>query len=129
MASSHGVSAMAGSKYHAVKWHGYDSKKEARRAEQLKALQEAGEITELREQVPYVLIPAQWEERERYGKRGQKLKPGRKCLERPCVYVADFVYRKNGQEIVEDTKGVKTPEYIIKRKLMLYIHGIKIREV
>jgi hypothetical protein len=53
----------------------------------------------------------------------------RKCIERECSYVADFVYYVNGQQIVEDTKGYRTPEYKIKRKLMLSVYGIRIKEV
>jgi hypothetical protein len=49
--------------------------------------------------------------------------------ERRCVYVADFVYTEDGKKVVEDTKGMRTKEYVIKRKLMLYIHHIKIKEV
>jgi len=53
-----------------------------------------------------------------------------RCVERACDYVADFVYmNKDGQKVVEDTKGYKTKDYIIKRKLMLMFHGIRIREI
>ena len=45
------------------------------------------------------------------------------------TYAADFVYTEDGQTVVEDAKGVRTKEYIIKRKLMLYIHGIQVKEV
>ena len=76
-----------------------------------------------------MLIPSQYETYERYGKKGQKLKDGQKLIEKECVYIADFTYVENGEKIVEDTKGFKTKDYIIKRKLMLYTHGIKIREV
>lgn len=107
----------------------FDSRKEARRYQELKLLQMAGEISNLRMQVRYELIPAQYEEIERYGKRGQKLKPKRKLIEYPVYYIADFVYVKEGQEIVEDAKGMKTKDYILKRKLMLWIHGIRVREV
>lgn len=119
---------MGANKFHAVRYRGHASKKEARRAQQLHALASAGAISDLREQVRYELIPAQWEEIPRYGKKGQPLKPGRKCIERACDYVADFVYIEGGKEIVEDSKGIRTPDYKIKRKLMLYIHGIRIRE-
>lgn len=75
----------------------------------------------------YELIPAQ------YGECGKDFKgrDTRVLLERPCRYVADFVYtdRATGQTVVEDTKGVRTKEYIIKRKLMLHVHGIRIKEV
>lgn len=53
----------------------------------------------------------------------------KKLIERGVYYIADFVYYRDGEYIVEDTKGVRTKDYIIKRKLMLYVHGIKIKEV
>lgn len=103
-------------KYHAKPSGGYASRKEHRRARELHLLQRAGIITDLREQVPYTLIPTQ---------RG----PDGKVVELACTYIADFVYRdKLGNTIVEDTKGVRTKEYIIKRKLMRHIHGITITE-
>ena len=94
----------------------YDSRKEAIRAQELRLMLRAGIISNLREQVPYELIPAQKNE---YGK----------VIERAVVYKADFVYDENGKTVVEDTKGIRTKEYIIKRKLMLYEYGIRIREV
>lgn len=120
------------SKYKAVKvvvdGIKFDSKKEAKRYEQLKEREKKGEIKDLRLQVLYELIPSQRE--EDYVDEKGKLKKG-KVIERPCVYKADFVYYDNEkqEEIVEDTKGFKTPEYIIKRKLMLYLLGIKITEI
>lgn len=109
----------------------FDSMKEARRWEQLLLLQKAGEIVELQRQVSYELIPNQYETFERYSKKGERLKDGTKLVERKVEYVADFVYHnaKTGEIIVEDTKGVRTKDYIIKRKLMLFVHGIKVREV
>lgn len=105
----------------------FDSKKEARRWRELSLLQEAGKISQLRRQVKYVLIPAQREPGSR-GKRGGIIKG--KLLEREVAYYADFVYMLNdGQTVVEDTKGVRTPEYIIKRKLMLWKYGLRIKEV
>lgn len=50
-------------------------------------------------------------------------------MERAVNYIADFVYQENGQKVVEDTKGFKTKDYILKRKLMLWVHNIRIREV
>jgi hypothetical protein len=107
----------------------FDSRKEARRYQELLLLQRAGVILNLKRQVKYVLIPAQYEFYERYGKKGQELKPGQRLIEKECAYIADFVYEENGKEVVEDTKGIKTKDYIIKRKLMLYTHGIRIKEV
>ena len=89
----------------------FDSKTEAARWQELQLLERAGEITELERQVEYELIPKQ---------KG----------ERAVKYIADFRYiDHDGKTVVEDTKGVKTPVYILKRKLMLRVHGIKIREV
>ena len=117
-------------KFHNIKTGGFDSLKEARRYNELFMLQKAGYITELQTQVKYELIPPQYETYERYGKSGNRLQDGRKLVERGVDYIADFVYKDStGNTVVEDTKGVKTKDYIIKRKLMLYIHGIKIKEV
>lgn len=94
----------------------FASKWEAERYVTLRTMELAGIISDLRLQVPFELIPA------------QKRRDG--TTERACSYVADFVYRdRAGAEIVEDTKGVETKEFRIKRKLMLYVHGIEIREV
>lgn len=110
--SKSAVTPRKANKYGAKRVGTHASHKEHDRANQLKLWQRAGVISNLREQVPYELIPAQ--ERER-----------------ACKYIADFVYTDNdtGETIVEDTKGVRTKEYIIKRKLMLYVHGIRIKEV
>lgn len=96
----------------------FDSKHEAMRWRELALLQRAGEITDLQRQVKYILVPAQKDE-------------SGKIAERAVSYVADFVYRdaRSGEVVVEDAKGMHTREYIIKRKLVLYVHGIKIREV
>jgi hypothetical protein len=95
----------------------YASAREAKRAAELKLLAAAGEISELREQAPFVLVPAQFDD-------------AGKLAERACSYIADFVYRDaGGQLVVEDAKGMRTPVYVIKRKLMLFIHNIGVREV
>jgi len=107
----------------------FDSSHEANRYCELKLSERAGKIQDLQLQVKFELIPAQYEHFERYGKNGKRLKDGKKCIENACSYIADFVYTENGQKIVEDTKGFKTKDYIIKRKLMLFVHGIKIKEV
>ena len=104
----------------------FDSKKEYRRYCELKLLEKSGVISELQRQVKYILIPSQ-REPDTIGPRGG-VKKG-KVIEKECAYIADFVYKENGQTIVEDTKGFRTTEYVIKRKMMLYVHGIKIREV
>lgn len=104
----------------------FDSKREAKRWQELSLLEKAGKISNLQRQVKFVLIPAQ-REAGTIGKRGGIHKG--KLLEKECAYYADFAYCENGITIVEDTKGVRTADYIIKRKLMLYVHGIRIREV
>lgn len=107
----------------------FDSRKEAARWRELALLEKAGQITGLKLQVPFELLPAQYETFERYGKKGQRLKDGSRCIEKAVIYKADFVYIENGKTIVEDTKGFKTKDYILKRKMILYFHGIKIKEV
>lgn len=104
----------------------FDSKKEHRRWKELTIMENAGEISDLERQVKYVLIPAAHEP-DRIGPRGG-VKRG-KLIERECAYIADFVYIRNGERIVEDTKGMRTPDYIIKRKLMLRVYGIRIHEI
>lgn len=107
------------SKYHSHKIKTqdgvFDSQREYRRWCELKLLQRAGRISDLKRQVKYELIPSQ------RGKDG-------KVVEKSVTYIADFVYKENGQEVVEDAKGVRTDVYIIKRKLMLFRHGIRIKE-
>jgi hypothetical protein len=104
----------------------FDSSHEAKRYRELCLLQRAGMISDLRTQVPYELIPTQ-REPDTIGKRGGIIKG--KVIERECAYIADFTYWESGSQVVEDTKGFKTKDYTIKRKLMLYIHNIRIKEV
>lgn len=113
----------------------FDSKKEARRYCELKLLERAGQIQNLELQKEFELIPAQYENvsREEYIKsKGKKTKG--KCIERACKYKADFCYTENGEIVVEDTKGYRDPssasyaKFVIKRKLMLHIYGIRIKE-
>ena len=93
----------------------FDSKHEAERYKELKMLQLAGEISELRLQVPYELIPLMKLNGETF---------------RATKYVADFVYKdRSGNEVVEDAKGMKTDVYKLKKKLMAYVHHIIIKEV
>lgn len=107
------------SKYNNAKYNGYDSKREAKRAAELKLLEKAGVISHLQEQVVYELIPSQY--RIVNGKK--------KCIERAMKYIADFQYVENGNTVVEDAKGFRTEVYRIKKKLMLYFHDIQIKEV
>ena len=121
-----------GSKKITINGETFDSHKEYRRFCELQLLQRAGKIKDLQRQVRFELIPAQYETYERYSdKTGKRLKDGKRCVEESCVYVADFVYTENGKQVVEDTKSdpTKTKDYKIKRKLMLYIHGIRIQEI
>ena len=107
------------SKYHSKKVTAngitYDSKKEYKRHCELLLLERAGAITDLQRQVKFELLPSQ--------------KIDGKVVERPVAYIADFVYKQDGQRVVEDTKGFRTADYILKRKMMLYFHGIRIREI
>lgn len=113
------------SKYKSVKTQcdgiTFASKKEANRYRELKLLERAGEICCLRLQVPFELIPAQYEKTgEVYTKGANKGKPKRgKCIEKAVTYIADFVYYNSDATVrtVEDVKGMRTPVYIIKRKL------------
>ena len=109
----------------------FDSKKEANRFRELQLLERAGKITALQRQVKYVLIPTQREGVNEIYTKGPKkghFKSG-KVLEKECSYIADFAYFQDDKYVVEDTKGVRTEAYKIKRKLMLERYGIQIREV
>jgi len=89
----------------------FDSVKEASRYQELRMLERAGEITGLVRQQKIELIP--------------KTK-----LYRACYYVCDFIYfdKRENKTIYEDVKGVRTKEYLLKRKLMYWRHGIEIKE-
>lgn len=110
------------SKYHAQKCVldgiNFDSRKEAMKYADLNVLEKAKIIKDLKLQVKFPLIPAQKDE-------------SGKVVERAVDYVADFVYRDSDTGLlhVVDAKGVRTRDYIIKRKLMLWVHGIRIEEV
>ena len=116
-----------------IQAHGqvFDSKYEYNRFCELSLLERAGEITNLQRQVPYLLLPEQRAPSTEVYKKGSRAgqpKPG-PVLERRVVYIADFVYQENGETIVEDAKGVRTKDYVLKRKMMLYRYGIHIKEV
>ena len=102
----------------------YDSKKEYLRHQELRLLEQAGAISNLQRQVKFTLIPTQYV--DTFDPKTGKVK--RKCVERECSYKADFVYVQDGKQIVEDTKGFRTPEYRLKRKMCLYLLGIRIKE-
>ena len=107
-------------KYRNVPVNGFDSKAESRRYDQLLLLKAAGEVADIQRQVPYELVPT------------QRSVDGR-TLERKITYFADFVITyADGQIVVEDVKSPitrKSHDYVIKRKLMLWRHGIVIQEV
>ena len=106
----------------------FQSKREASRWLELKMLEKVKNISQLERQKKFVLIPAQYEP-DIIGPRGGKKKG--KLLEHECSYIADFYYFDEDTQsfVVEDTKGFRTPEYVLKRKMMLYFHGIRIIEV
>lgn len=108
----------------------FDSAREFERYQELLILARAGKLHDLYRQVKFELIPAQYEVYERFSPRnGKRLTDGKRCIEKAVTYYADFVYWEDETMIVEDVKGFRTPEYILKRKLMLDRYGIRIREV
>lgn len=111
----------------------FDSQKEANRYVELKILEKAGEIQNLQMQVPYILLPTQYETVTEYTPKTHKPKIVQKVVEKQVKYKADFVYEENGKTIVEDVKGYRDGQayalFTLKRKLMLKEHGIKIREI
>ena len=110
---------MSKSKYHSrktvVDGITFDSAKEARRYRELQLMEKAGVISGLTRQQAFTLIPAQ--------------RIGGKVVERAVKYVADFCYYQKGEYVVEDVKGFRTREYKLKRKMLLWAHGIQITEV
>lgn len=105
------VSVIARNKYHNRKTKGFDSAKEWRRNQELETLQRAGEISELKRQVPFTLMPS-------YTISDETTKQGFRTV-REIRYIADFTYRlKNGKRIIEDVKGIQTDVFKIKRKLL-----------
>ena len=125
-----------GTKYNATKitadGHTFDSKHEYQRYCELKLLERGGVISDLQMQVKFVLIPSQYEpDTVKVLKSGKEKVVKGKLIERECSYIADFVYQYNGKMVVEDAKSpiTRTKEYIIKRKLMLERHNIRIQEV
>lgn len=105
-------------KYHNIKTTidgiTFDSMLEAQRWCELRLLERAGEIKNLQRQVVFELQPS-------YRKNGKTI--------RPINYIADFVYEEDGGLIVEDTKGFRTQEYMLKKKLFEYRYPHTIKEV
>ena len=115
-------SGYSNSKYHnskiTVAGERFDSQGEYNRWCELKLLEKAGRIRDLKRQVYFELIPAQYEIDE---------KGRRRLVERALGYVADYVYLEDGKTVVEDYKGLQTEAFKIKKKLMLYLKGIKVK--
>lgn len=110
----------------------FDSKQEGNYYLYLKQLQDNGEISNLRLQVPYEIIPAVWGERTVQLKT--KTKTVKYSIQRPTKYLADFVYvdTKTGKEHVVDVKGKTAPlteGFRLKWKLMQAAHGITVEIV
>lgn len=82
----------------------FASQKEARRYRELRLLEDAGKISNLKTQVRIQLIPG-------------------------IVYVADATYTENGEEVIEDVKGYRTQVYRLKAKLFKHVFGKEIKEV
>lgn len=120
-----------GNKYHAksvvIDGIKFPSGKEGERFLYLRELEKRGEITNLRRQVRFELLPAAYKDVVKHLKTKDKVV--RRLFLNPVSYVADFVYEKDGQTVVEDTKGYKTKEYIIKKKMMYALNGIEIQEI
>ena len=89
----------------------FDSKRELKRYQELELLERAGEISHLQRQISFEVCP--------------------KCgKNRAAHYIADFVYLDDaGRQVVEDAKGFATEAFKLKKKLMLHVHGIEVREV
>lgn len=96
----------------------FDSKKEAKRYLELKQMEKDGLIHNLQLQVPFELIPP-----------FEIVIDGKKRKRRPITYVADFVYYRDDEKVIEDVKGLRTPVYNIKKKLFEYRYHETIREV
>jgi len=84
----------------------FASRGEALRYQDLRYMEKAGRIKDLQLQVAYPMSV-----------NGYKL----------CTYVADFVYLEDGKKIVEDFKGVRTPIFRLKAKMMKALLGIELR--
>ena len=95
----------------------FDSRKEAKRYTELKKLEEMGSIRDLSLQVQFELIPS-----------FEIVIDGKKRKRRPITYVADFVYYRDDEKVIEDVKGLRTPVYKIKKKLFEYKFKTTIKE-
>lgn len=111
----------------------FQSKKEAERYLVLKEQEKQGLISDLQMQVPFLLVPSQYEDIVKFTPKRHNEKIVKKLLEKKVEYKADFVYNRNGEMVVEDAKGYRDSTayalFVVKRKLMLYVHGIRVVEI
>ena len=118
----------------------FQSIREGNRYCELKLLQKAGKIKNLELQKRYKLIPAYYDvvetgELYKVGSKKGQPKTKKVCVEQAADYIADFVYEENGKTVVEDAKGFRDPssatyaKFALKRKLMLWVYDIRIKEV
>lgn len=110
--------------------HKWDSEKEYYRWIVLRQAEKQGKIADLQRQVTYELLPAITEVDVIQLKT--KIKTKTRTVQKAVLYVADFVYTKNGVTVVEDVKGsvqTRTKEYLLKKKMMRSLRGIEVREV
>lgn len=95
--------------------HTFDSEKERARFAELRLMERAGEISDLKLQPVFELIPP--------------VKENGKVVQRAITYKGDFSYMREGQLVVEDAKGVRTEVYKLKKKMMRALLGIVVQEV
>ena len=118
-----------GNKKVEIDGHVFDSRKEAKYYLYLKEKEKEGEISNIRLQVPFEIVPAVYEDKVVHLKT--KDKTVSRCVQRAVHYIADFVYTVNdtGEDEVVDVKGWRTEGYILKKKMMRAFNGIDIIEV
>lgn len=107
----------------------FDSKREWERYKQLLLMEKEGLISNLQRQVPFIVIPAIYEDVE--VKLKTKSKIVRKVVQSASKYIADFVYVEDGKVVVNDSKAsydFQDPVYRLKKRLMKYFHNIDIKE-
>lgn len=123
------VASKYGNKKVEIDGHVFDSRKEAKYYLYLKEKEKEGEISNIRLQVPFEIVPAVYETQIVHLKT--KDKEVNRCVQRAVHYIADFVYTVNdtGEDEVVDVKGWRTEGYRLKKKMMRAFNGIDIIEV
>jgi hypothetical protein len=115
----------------------FDSEKECERYKELKLLEKAGKISNLAVHFPFLLIPGVYYN-PRFGNydfSNKKLSREWKCVQRPIVYIADFVYDTETERIVEDVKGCRNKrdaaykKFLHKKRLMKIVWNVDVKEV